>query len=137
MRKRTWFLTSSEEVAEELKAFQCSGDHEHEWCIGGKKITEPAGHYPPALSAAIVNGLERQRKVDFGIKREIVERLHEAEVMAAEAAEQEDDDGEMDEPPQPGQGDDHGLHDGEDDDEDIPIDDNVKVTAEEPYICTR
>ena len=61
IRKRTWFLTSSEEVAEELKLFQCSGDHEHEWCIGGKKITAPAGHYSPALSAAIVNGLERQR----------------------------------------------------------------------------
>ena len=98
-------------------------------CIGGKQITEPAGHYTQVLSAASVHGLERQRKVDFGIKRDIVERLHEAEVMAAEA--EEDEDGEMDEALQPEQGDGHGLLDTEEDDEDIPVDDCAKVTAEE------
>ena len=33
IKKTTWFLTSSEEVAEELKVFQCSKDHEHEWSV--------------------------------------------------------------------------------------------------------
>lgn len=58
-RKRTWVLTSSEEVAIELSGNICTGDHEHEHVIGGS-TARLAGRYPPALAKAIVVGLERQ-----------------------------------------------------------------------------
>ena len=106
-RKRTWILTSSEEVAKELSKFQCDGNHDHEHVIGGKKVTEPAGHYTPRMAGAIVKGFEKQREKDFAkvneacVVQEIEEMGEEANAgrdeMAAMAAspegeEPEDDD---------------------------------------------
>ena len=75
-RKRTWILTSSEEVANELVRFQCDGNHQHEHVIGGKRVTEAAGHYTPIFAEAIVRGFERQREKDFA-------EMHEACVAQA------------------------------------------------------
>ena len=58
-RKRTWVLTSSQEVADELHGQLCQGDHTHEHVIGGN-VASLAGRYPPALAEAFVRGLERQ-----------------------------------------------------------------------------
>lgn len=59
-RKRTWILTSSAQVAQELSDKRCDGSHDHEPVIGGSKITEAAGHYPRALARAIVDGTEKE-----------------------------------------------------------------------------
>ena len=58
-KKRTFILTSSEEVARELDGKLCPGTHEHEHVIGGN-VASLAGRYPVPLAEAIVRGLERQ-----------------------------------------------------------------------------
>ena len=82
----TNILTYSYEVAYAFKDCRCSKDHQHEPVIGGHKVTELAGHYPPALAELILDGLEAE-----------FERLfHEVNVASPEGPEDdghpEDDD---------------------------------------------
>ena len=59
-KKSTSFLTSSQAVADEMNGCRCDGSHPHEPVIGGKRVTEPAGHYPPELAKALVRAIERE-----------------------------------------------------------------------------
>ena len=81
-RKRTWFLTNSEELAAELEGHRCQGETacpQHEPVIGGTAVTEAAGHYPLALAKAIVDGAEKQ----FNKKIREVYEAHEVHAMEA------------------------------------------------------
>eukprot|EP00434_Breviolum_minutum_P044533 symbB.v1.2.039784.t1/scaffold6784.1/size15560/1 len=54
-RKRTWILTSSKEIYDELMAVpRCDGEHWHEPVIGGSRVTEAAGHYTKQFSEAVI-----------------------------------------------------------------------------------
>ena len=64
-RKSTGWMTNAYWITTTV-GLRCSGDHEHVKLIGGRaKATE---RYPPALDAAIVEGLLRQLKADRRIK---------------------------------------------------------------------
>ena len=88
-KKATRFATESKEVIDELFGMKCSGDHTHEHVIGGKKITEPAGHYPHQLVAALLKGMEKQFQKDFGKPKKP------AEVLAVDGEEHEEFDDTM------------------------------------------
>jgi hypothetical protein len=83
-RKRTWLLTSSEEVANAFNKMTCDGSHDHEPVIGGKKVTEAAGHYTPEFSLTMVKALERQFEADGN---KIYQDVFEATVLTAEGTE--------------------------------------------------
>ena len=70
-RKRTWILTSSEEVARELQGMKCDGSHVHEHVIGGN-VSKFAGHYPPDLAKAFVRGLEKQFEREGGAEFDVM-----------------------------------------------------------------
>ena len=48
-----------------LDGMKCQRDHPHAPIIGGKHISQPAGHYPWALARALAVGMERQFEADF------------------------------------------------------------------------
>ena len=65
----TWWRTSPKEnkhldfsrcVAERLRGNVCQRDHEHEPIIGGRRVTEKAGHYPQQLAEAMLGGIEEE-----------------------------------------------------------------------------
>ena len=65
LRKATRIATSSDEVLSQLDGMKCLGNHPHGHIIGGKAVSEPAGHYPWALAKALVVGMEKQFEADF------------------------------------------------------------------------
>ena len=65
IRKATRIATSSDHVVQQLDGMKCLGDHWHEHVIGGKHISEPAGHYPWELAKTLVRGMEKQFEADF------------------------------------------------------------------------
>ena len=93
-QKPTNILTSSYEVAYALEDCRCSKDHQHEPVIGGHKVTELAGHYPPAMAERILDGLEA----------EFEKLYHEVNVVSPDAEDDAEDDG-----------DESGFDDDEDD----------------------
>ena len=64
-RKATRLATSSDAVVTQLDGMKCFADHQHSHIIGGKSISQPAGHYPWALAKALVVGMEHQFEQDF------------------------------------------------------------------------
>ncbi|CAK9104120.1 Copia protein [Durusdinium trenchii] len=65
LRKATRIATSSDEILSQLDGMKCLGNHPHGHIIGGKAVSEPAGHYPWALAKALVVGMEKQFEADF------------------------------------------------------------------------
>ncbi|CAK9058073.1 Copia protein, partial [Durusdinium trenchii] len=65
LRKATRIATSSDEILSQLDGVKCLGNHPHGHIIGGKAVSEPAGHYPWALAKALVVGMEKQFEADF------------------------------------------------------------------------
>ena len=47
-------------MADRLRGRVCNREHEHEPVIGGRRVTEKAGHYPPALAEAMLGGIEEE-----------------------------------------------------------------------------
>ena len=62
IKKRTCWLTSSEELAKTLEK-KCSGKHRHVELIGGGR-TAAAAKYPPKLVEAILKAVQRQLVAD-------------------------------------------------------------------------
>ena len=62
IRKRTAWLTSSEELAKTLQE-KCPGTHRHVELIGGGQ-TAAAARYPPKLVEAILRSIKRQLEID-------------------------------------------------------------------------
>ena len=80
MGDRLWL---GQEVAYALEDCRCSKDHQHEPVIGGHKVTELAGHYPPAMAERILDGLEA----------EFEKLYHEVNVVSPDAEDDAEDDG--------------------------------------------
>ena len=137
-RKPTMILTSSAEVYNQLEGRVCSGDHEHEHVLGGSRVTEAAGHYPPALAKAFMTGIV----TEFDKLSEVVQQTESSsyEAFIGEGTGDSDEDG-----PDDG-GDDglgHGLHtgpEGQDPAEELRDDEAVEDAvrgAEEPTPAER
>ncbi|CAJ1414999.1 unnamed protein product [Effrenium voratum] len=59
-QKPTRLVTSSQALVSRVRGGKCDRSHHHAPVLGGRKITEPAGHYPDRLAQAMVQGLEDQ-----------------------------------------------------------------------------
>ena len=59
-QKPTRLVTSSQALVSRVRGGKCDRSHHHATVLGGRKITEPAGHYPDRLAQAMVQGLEDQ-----------------------------------------------------------------------------
>ena len=59
-KKATLIITNAEPVARRLHGLRCDKSHRHAIVIGGKKVSERAGHYPAKLASAIVDGIEEE-----------------------------------------------------------------------------
>ena len=75
-RKRTWVLTSSQEVADELHGQLCEGDHTHEHVIGGN-VASLAGRYPPALAEAF----SLRKRATMSLKSSLVRLMKMKEML--------------------------------------------------------
>jgi len=92
-RKATKLATSSQALVSLMQGRRCDGQHQHAPVIGGSKVTQPAGHYPPAFAAAIVRSFQNQ--FDFESKMQHQNTINEA--MATEQNEPLADDSSADE----------------------------------------
>ena len=89
-KKPTRLLTSSQALVSEMTGRRCKGLHEHAPCMGGVRITEPAGHYPKAFASAMVKSLENQ--FDFKTKQLVAGLEDDGFVNETLAAEAKDSD---------------------------------------------
>lgn len=69
-KKATRIATSSPTVAQLLRNRRCVRNHVHQHVIGGKQITSHAGHYPRAMAATLLAGIEQQFDKDVGSAHE-------------------------------------------------------------------
>ncbi|CAK9107883.1 unnamed protein product, partial [Durusdinium trenchii] len=111
-RKATRVASSSFPVVALLDGRVCDRSHGHDPVIGGRVVTERAGHYPGPLARAFVVGMERQ------FNSEVAPRA--SEVLAVSHGEDADEDGES-----------SGIYfpDSETDEEDGTKTPNAKIPA--------
>ena len=83
-RKATQIVTSSQCLVSRLLDRRCKGGHVHAPVIGGSKVTSDAGHYPPALAKAIIQGLQDQFNYETSLLYNIVDGAGRYEVLAVE-----------------------------------------------------
>jgi hypothetical protein len=63
--KATKVATSSWITSRLLDGKFCNRLHQHQPVLGGKAVTEPAGHYPHRLAKLLVDGIEKQFKHEY------------------------------------------------------------------------
>ena len=63
--KATKVATSSWITSRLLDGKFCNRFHQHQPVLGGKAVTEPAGHYPQRLAKLLVGGIEKQFKREY------------------------------------------------------------------------
>ena len=59
-RKPTRLVTSSQAVTSAFSSMRCRGDHLHEPTLGGRTVTEAAGHYTKMFAEHLVKAMEAQ-----------------------------------------------------------------------------
>ena len=145
-QKRTAILTSSREVAMLLRGNLCRRQHEHEPVIGGRRVTEKAGHYPQRLAETLVEGVEREFNKLYDTiwydemlvterRRDEDEDNDDQEGEESDGYEQSDPPDPGDQPPQDGNAGDGGLHrDPEGRDPEDELVDDVEVPDGEPSV---
>eukprot|EP00435_Cladocopium_sp_Y103_P044136 s2398_g12.t1 len=87
-RKATKLVTSSQALVSLMQGHRCDGQHHHAPIIGGSKVSGPAGHYPPALAAALVQSFQNQ----FDFESRLINKEHETLAAELPEAESSDDD---------------------------------------------